>query len=274
MEIPSELQYRFLREANIKPTYINKTLNYLYNQDILNNQCLKSITKYEIEKYALSYNPYQYCEFVVTELDTFNYSYYHGLIVKSIGSHSFKYSYYDCGIMEYVKTHGDYHDTIGQGVVDETPFNDHWKNEHKINSVIKTLPDSSMIIGYDLITTFYVLKNRLSCQHENFAKKAVIDTLEYVYNNATPEKVLLYLWCHAMIMGIYIPDTPTIFYIRDDSQDEDLELIKEHNEKLYFKIQQHLNLLDDSIYFNYPKYILDDGKQYAQTYYITDDITL
>ena len=74
------------------------------------------------------------------------------------------------------------------------------------------LPKTAIYLGYDLVTTYYILKNRLSCK-DNFAKKAVIDTFDYIVLNTSIEKLLLYLIGNAKIMGITIPNTPLLWSV-------------------------------------------------------------
>lgn len=205
----------------------------------------------------------------MTPQDEFNYSYYHGLIVKLSGDIGFNYTYYDCGKLNYLSTHDEFDDQIGYAY--ETPFDDYFRiQELTYGSELFTLPSTSSIMCYDLVTTYHVIKNRLSWKNEKFAKKAVIDTLEYIYNNAKTEKVLLYLWCNAIIMGINILNTPEIFYIDKEKIDIGLEKIHNQINKLYPKVKLYLEMLDDSQYFAYPKYILEDGKNYTKTHYSLD----
>jgi len=274
----NDIWYNILKEAQINNSYyINKGVNALYKQDILNNQCLKSISKKEIDQYTKLYRPHQYCQFVVTLLeDDANYSYYNGLIVKRSGTHGYNYYYNDCVIMEYVKRHEEY-DTVEEAIFDESRFRDVWQKDNYNNTIIDTLPEDTFSVAYDLVTSYYVLKNRtafalkhqLACSQDFFAKKTVIDTLDYLYENTPLEKLLLYLWCNARIMGLNILNTPDSFDIPDDE-----EKAKIYVDQWYIQIRKYLHILDDSIYQNDQKYILEDAKKYSQTYIISDEITL
>ena len=176
-----------------------------------------------------------------------------------------KYSYANSRFLEYVKTNDAIDDpsltgkSIGTAVYDELPFN--WKYSAKNQNKEYKLPKTSFIIGYDLVTTYYVLKNRLSCK-DYFAKKAVIDTLDYIVEHAPVEKLLLFLLANARIMGITLPNTRNHY-----GMDNDIIEINERIDKLYPIIKRYLNILDDTVYVNHPKYILNEGKAYVKEYF-------
>ena len=190
MAYPNELHYRFLREANQNPNYINKRLNYTYTQNVMENHCLITIKPSELKKYVISNQPNIVCEFVVTPDSEYNYSFYHG-ILKSPHPYQYEdgYSYDNSQFIEYVKTE-DENDAIGHGVYDELPFG--WTYDYRTPNQEYNLPPTSFHIGYDLVTTYYILKNRLSCK-ENVAKKAVIDTLDYIVEHTSKEPLMLVL---------------------------------------------------------------------------------
>lgn len=104
------------------------------------------------------------------------------------------------------------------------------------------------------------MKNRL-CK-ENFAKKAVIDTLDYIVNNASQEKVLLFLLCHSKIIGITKKNAIKDYYL-----DQDIDVIGEDINYYYRLIRKYLTILDDTDYIEQPKYILEDAKKYTKTYF-------
>ncbi len=91
----------------------------------------------------------------------------------------------------------------------------------------------------------------------------MIDTLDYIIENASTEKILLYLLCHVQMMGFTIPDTKINWY----APDQITEMIQ-HIDKLYPLIRKYLHILDDTIYTNYPKYVLEDGKKIHHTLFL------
>ena len=255
---PQDLYYLFLKDAGQNPNYINKSLNKQYTEDVMGNHCLISVKPKELKNYVKKNKPYLTCHFVVTPIDHYRYSYYHGIIKKSnIYEYEDYYTYNNSDFFGYIKTDDDDdHDSVGHEVYDELPFgwvyNPDGDREHQ-------LPNTSFAVGYDLITTYYILKKRLSC---NVAKKAVIDTLDYVVENASNEKILLYLICHAKIIGVTIPDTPIGW-----SLPEQAPQMIQHIGQLYPLIKRYLHILDDTIYVDLPKYVLEDGKKYAMDYF-------
>ena len=254
---PSDLHYRFLKEANINPNYINQYLRQQYTQDVMGSNCLIPIKRFELKNYIKSNNPFLYCEFIVTPIDEYDYSYYHGIVIRPLTKEDYSYSFYNSSVFEYVVTDED--KTIGFGAFEESPFE--WKYDHKDLYATQTLPDNTMFLCYDLVTTYYILKNRLSCR-DNFAKKAVIDTFDYIVNNAPIEKLFLYLLCNAKIMGITLLDSSIEWSVEDD-----LDKIKQHVQTLIPIIKKYLTILDDTIYVDQPKYILEEGKAYVKEYF-------
>lgn len=272
MERVDDIQYRLLREGDINPSYINKNLNKKYSENILNNKCLTTISKSEIDKYTSLYKPYQICEFTAIPKDDSSYSLYYGLIRRKTGKYSYNYSYLDCGIYEYLSHNSDFNEkSITMDIdVSETPFSEVWNvddddkfyNHEDGNE--RTLPDNAFSAGYDLVTSYYIFKNRLSCNKNTFAKKTVIDTLEYVYSQTDPLKLLFYLMCNASIMGINVPMF-SVYYNRDDEDyDDNRQLIDETIDQLYPRIMKYLDILDDEPYVSQPKYVLQDAKKFLQ----------
>ena len=265
-----DLEYRLLLEAGRNPNYINKNLNERYRQDVMSNNCLTKITKSEFNHYITSNKPFLYCEFFVTPIDKHDFSYYHAIINKPLGN-EYNYSFFNSSVYTYTLT-DDGSKEIGFGVFDESPFN--WKYNSKDLYKHQKLPKNSLFLNYDLVTTYYILKNRGSCK-ENVAKKAVIDTFDYIVSHTSIEKLLLYLIGHAKIMGITIPDTRLSWYVVDDPDNEDsedneknlkeIQAIKAYVEKLLPMVRRHLTVLDDTVYVDQPKYILN--KQYIKEYF-------
>ncbi len=120
---PNDLYYRFLKEANQNPNYINKSLNKQYTEDIMGNHCFNPIQVSEVKSYTLNNKPGYYCEFVVTPIADYNYSYYHG-IIRETNRYEYEntYSYFNSRFLEYVKT-DDENDSVGNAIYDELPFN-------------------------------------------------------------------------------------------------------------------------------------------------------
>lgn len=256
IELPSDIHYKILKEANQNPNYINKNLNYKYTQDVMGNNCLINIKQSEFKNYVESNKPYLTCEFVVTPIAEYNYSYYHGIIRNNEYEYDPGYSYHNSKFIEYVKTDDD-SDKVGKAVYDELPFG--WTYDYKNQNELYELPKTSTIIAYDLVTSYYVLKRRLSC---NVAKKAVIDTLDYIVQNTYPEKVYLYLLGNAKIMGITMPN------MRNELQSpEELDKINEYIDYAYPIIRRYLNILDDTNYVSHPKYVLGNGKEYVKNHF-------
>ena len=63
-------------------------------------------------------------------------------------------------------------------------------------------------------------------------------------------------------MGFTVPNTPTTWILPKDS-----DKIDEYIEKIYPLIKRYLTILDDTVYVNQPKYILEDGKKYIKKYF-------
>lgn len=264
MEYPDVLQYRLLKEANSNPNYINKRLNNMERNNILNNGCLSPFSVKELNKYLYSYYPQQICEFTVTPDAGENISCYNALFRRSGGSKSYDYSYIDCEIYEYVKIFdNDFNDRIGRALFDETQFKNDFRSSYADENNRVPLPDGTYSIGYDLVTTYYLLKNRLSCGNQGFAKKVVLDSLDYIYQNANAETLFLYLLCNGFMMGINIPSRYN--YILGKNY-EDIEGIISSAEILYPKIKRYLENIDDEEYQVHSKYILDDSKKYIEAY--------
>lgn len=266
MEYPDVLQYRLMKEANVNPNYINKRLNTMGKGDVLNNVCLSSFTKKEIDKYLFNYYPQQICEFTITPDVGKEISYYNGLFRRSGGKKSYEYSYIDCEIFEYVKIfQDDFNDRIGKTLSEETQFWDDWISSDADEDNQVPLPEGTSNVGYDLVTTYYVLKNRMSCDDQGFAKKTVIDSLDYIYQNAKDETLFLYLLCNGFMMGIHILSKYT-YFISKLNYEEDMKEIRLSIKVLYSKIRRYLENLDDEKYKEYPKYILEDSKKYVKSY--------
>lgn len=251
------LYFKILKEANRNPNYINKNLNYKYTKDVMENNCLITILREEYKNYVKSNKPHITCEFVVTPIDEYNYSYYHG-ILKYINAYEYEndYSYENTKYIEYLKT-DDNNDMIGLAVYDELPFG--WRYNHDNTHIMYKLPKTSPIITYDLVTSYYILKRRLSC---DVAKKAVIDTLDYIVENTSPEKILLYLLGNAKIMGITIPNM-----INELQLPYQIDEMNKYIDYLYPIIRKYLNILDDTVYISTPKYVLQDGKEYVKNHF-------
>lgn len=85
-----------------------------------------------------------YCTFVVTPIDKFNYSYYHGIIKNTyVFEENPGFSYDNSTILEYVKT-DDENDKIGVATWEELPFK--WKYNHKNTSKTYQLPKNHIIL--------------------------------------------------------------------------------------------------------------------------------
>lgn len=152
---------------------------------------------------------------------------------------------------EYVITDDDNY-AVNYALLDESPFNTWNPEEFGDDDDQVPLPDGSIIITYDLVTIYNVLKNRKSCKMESFAKKAVIDSLDYMHDHTQPEKLYLYLLCNAKIMGFNTENNEDNVFIRN------VDDMYVYIDPLYYKIRKYLDILDDTNYVNQPKYILKD----------------
>jgi hypothetical protein len=164
--------------------------------------------------------------------------------------------------------------------------------QHKENNIVDyntelLLDDDSVrlnkdaiINGYDLVTTYHILRERTSCFNinEGFPKRAVIDTLEdmkrrydegqnigYANSGIYEEfdrpmyDFLVYLKCNAAIMGINFKTEGEISI--NPSDDGRMEIFDKKIQALidqyYARVRKYLDNIDDTTFVNYSfKYVV------------------
>jgi hypothetical protein len=264
-DLPLDVQHNIfiLSKHKTSEVYMNKGLNYSYMNDIRNNNALRTISNKELENYIEKYSPFAFCQFIYTNWKEYDVSYISGIIRKNtcVGSGlKYSYSYKKADIIECLKAHDPIEFgveiSVKWGLLDESPFAGIWRSGHEDGNNQCPLPENSIILCYDLITSYYILKERSQCKH--FSKKIIIDSLNYLCEHANTQKILLYLWCNAMIMGIQIPnisDNGWVIggYDDDDEKEKVIESMKLYIKLFYTKIIKYINIIDDIDHTNHDK---------------------
>jgi hypothetical protein len=172
-DLPDDLKTEILsreKSAHSKLPYITKGIKSTSNYHWLRTTCLQPISDEELDKYKELYNPITICQ-LASYVDNDGIYYVGIFLVKS-----FMYENYQYGQSHiYGKYVED--DFIGLGDQVENSVVHIEGRDHNYES---RLYDGVVLHGYDLITTYYVLKSRQSCANinEGFAKRVVIDILE------------------------------------------------------------------------------------------------
>ena len=270
-ELPEELKANIIsRESDnyVKIPFISKGVSNASKLHRLKTGCLKPITSKELDKYKSSYEPPLICQMAYGSSG--DGTYYVGIFLNVASSEHFSYSYgssylygryyeYD----NYVGITYQLKDEVGDNIIN-------YNMDVRGDDDSIRLNKNAVTIGYDLITTYYVMKERESCMNINsgFAKRVVLDTLndwKEVYDinkaiflndrkrnyeelNEWLYDFYTFLRCNAMIIGFSIKSSTTM---DTNFHDEDY-LIRFENrvmeliEQYYTFIRKHLRNLDDT----------------------------
>lgn len=244
--LPENVQARIVRFGG-RPSSKRTTnrINQAMQVDFLQNECLIPITTKEVSKYELINHPYTICSF-------FNYSAkgtknLYAMLLSRDNSKKLAAPYGSLFIGMVENNRGDV--KIGEINIED---------DHNMIEASKGQP-----VGYDLVTTYYVLKARASCAtyFSGFAKKAIIDTLDSLYNSEATHELLVFLRANAAVMGVIKGKYfPTMYHVQSkDDLDNLSSFIAEEISHLYTKIRRSLMVIDDEYYNPHlePKYVMD-----------------
>ena len=126
IDLPADLQYRLLLEADQNPNYINKYLNERHKQDVMGGNCFLPINRTEFENYIESNQPFLYGEFIATSYKKNNA--YHAIITRPLNN-DFSYSFYNSNLFSY-KIDRKGNKEIGFDAFDEAPFNCDYQHDN------------------------------------------------------------------------------------------------------------------------------------------------
>ena len=240
-DLPIEIQGKIVRSVPMETSKsITLKLNQEIREDVLINECLNSISKIELQKYKNKMHPYSIVEFY--HIPRFNGFYAEIKSFSAAVSPANDFNVHLESISHYIGRNDSRGHILAVGIRDVNSFFGNGKKE---------------LIYYDLVTTYHILKTRLSCStyDSKFAKKAVIDTFDYMYTYLDDvDEILVYLRAHASIMSI-IPDKsyPMKYLLKNDDDDDTIEnvynLINSETKFLYQKIRKYLMILDDELYY-------------------------
>jgi hypothetical protein len=301
-ELPDDLKVNILTrdsEHYSKLPHISKGVSNASKLQRLRNACLNPISNDELEEYKNEYEPATICQMVYGESEYGKY--YIGIFMVLESKTVMSYSYepaYEYGIMtvmpysyagsylygRYLGNDG-YLEVAYQRETENTIINYAQKVDTDDDSI--RIVSSTKPVGYDLITTYYIMKERESCMSINagFAKRVVLDTLEdwkVVYDinkgefikNKDEDRVrdnnelnewlydfYAFLRCNSIIMGFSIRNSSHMSV--DVDRDSAEYLIRFENtimdliEEYYAFIWNYLNSLDNTNFSNVDfKYIL------------------
>jgi hypothetical protein len=287
--LPDEVKTKILsKEPSVYSMmpYINKGIESTSKYHRLKTNCLKAITETELNIYKELYIPNSLCQLV-------SYSNNEGIwYVGVFLGKSFRYDNYLYGQSH---VHGKYIEDDYIGIDDQLEGSViHMDTNATVYHDNSKLYNNAIVHGYDLVTTYYVLKSRESCMKFNkgFAKRVVIDTLEDMNNKYTDfiedyvekykEKEIIiddetiwvvwnnifgplydyytYLKCNAMIMGINII---TGKHLAINPSIEDVmkfnKTIMDFIEEYYPRVRIYLENIDDTEFIDQEyRYVLNN----------------
>lgn len=209
-ELPIELQVKILRLSNRSNSYlISKEIYQSSIYHILDDEGNNSVSENEILNYIKIYDPLHICCFYANNANIYMKLTTYVAVIKNIVP--------AIALTRYSVCHG-YYPHNNRGIINK--INDEYitlgnldKYQVKI-SVGEMYQDGiDHFLYYDLLTTYYVLKERTSCMNidPNYAKNKVLEMFNDNIKSQNNDNLLVYLRANSKMMGIHIKGFQNIY---------------------------------------------------------------